>query len=287
MVPDEVPAYGREVAASLQDALGDRLHGVYFVGSIALGGYVPGQSDIDIVAVAAHAIPDEHKASLAEAVFETTRSCPPRGLEFTLYRREIAQSQPMAAGFELNVNGGPGMARDIHLDARTEPGFWYAIDRAVAHRCGLAIFGPPPAEVFAGVSRRDLLDAMIESMRWHRLHERATLYSVLNATRAWRFAVEDTLVSKLEGAAWARDRWPSAQVIGAAVDLRYGRPATLDEAEVDALLDHVESVLVDQRQPYPTVGRVPNEGRGRTAGVNRAASGAGRRAGAACLRRGR
>ena len=34
-------------------------------------------------------------------------------------------------------------------------------------------------------------------------------------------------------------------VIDAAVDLRHGRTATLDAAEVDALLHHVESTLVN------------------------------------------
>jgi hypothetical protein len=86
---------------------------------------------------------------------------------------------------------------------------------------------------------------MIESMRWRRDHEKATLYPVLNASRAWRFAAEDALGSKLEGAAWARERWSSPGVIDAAVDLRHGRTATLDAAEVDALLDHVESTLVN------------------------------------------
>ena len=245
MVPNEILTYGREVVASLEDVLRDGLHGAYFVGSVALGGYVPGQSDIDMVAVSEDAIADQLKPLLADAVFDTTRSCPARGLEFTLYRRSLAESSPVAADFEVNVNGGPRMDRDIHVDSRTEPRFWYVIDRAIAHRCGVAIVGPPPAEVFAAVSRQALLEAMIESMRWHREHEKATLYSVLNAARAWRFAAEDALVSKLEGAAWARERWSSVSVIDAAVDLRHGRPATLDAAEVEALLDHVESTLVN------------------------------------------
>ena len=137
------------------------------------------------------------------------------------------------------------MARAIHLESRAEPRFWYVLDRAIAHRCGVVSCGPPPAEVFAEVSRRLLLDVMIESMRWHREHEKATLYSVLNASRAWRFAAEDALGSKLDGAAWARERWSNPWVIDAAVDLRHGRTATLDAAEVDALLDHVESTLVN------------------------------------------
>ena len=247
MVPDEILTYSGEVVATLQEVLGDGLRGAYYVGSIALGGYVAGESDIDIVAVSEHGIPDQLKPSIAGAVFDTTRFCPARGLEFTMYRRAVAESSPVAADFEVNVNGGPRMARDIHLDARTEPRFWYVIDRAIAHRCGVAICGPPPVEVFADVSRRALLDVMIESMRWHREHEKATLYSVLNATRAWRFAAENALGSKLEGAAWARERWSSARVIDAAVDLRHGRPATLDAAEVDALLEHVESTLVHSK----------------------------------------
>jgi hypothetical protein len=37
-----VAIFGTRVAAALGDALGGDLVGVYFVGSIALGGYVPG-----------------------------------------------------------------------------------------------------------------------------------------------------------------------------------------------------------------------------------------------------
>lgn len=244
MVPDDVVAYGHEVDATLQQLLGEGFVGAYYVGSIALGGYVAGESDLDIAAVSAHAIPDDVKPSLADAVFGTTTSCPARGLEFTLYRRAVAASSPVGADFEVNVNGGPRMARAIHLESRAESPFWYVLDRAIAHRCGVVISGPVPAGVFADVSRRTLLDAMIASMRWHRQHEKATLYSVLNASRAWRFAVEDVLGSKLEGAAWARERWSSPSIIDAAVDLRHGRAATLDAVEVDRLLDHVERTLV-------------------------------------------
>ena len=247
MVPDEVASYGREVVASLRAVLGDALVGAYYVGSIALGGYVAGESDIDIIAVSERAIPDKTKPSMAGAVSDTTMFCPGRGLEFTLYRREVAESSPVGADFEVNVNGGPRMDRVIHLESRAEPRFWYVLDRAIAHRCGVAICGPPPAEAFGEVSRRLLLDVMIESIRWHREHEKATLYSVLNASRAWRFAADNVLGSKLEGAAWARERWSSPWVMDAAVDLRHGRPATLDTGEVETLLVHVEGALVNSK----------------------------------------
>ncbi|MDP9226335.1 MAG: DUF4111 domain-containing protein, partial [Actinomycetota bacterium] len=199
MLTPEVAAFGDQMAESLARTLGTDLVGVYFVGSVALGGYVPGESDIDIAAVSHAALTHSQRHSVASAVVEASAACPARGVEFTLYRREIAASHPGGADFEVNANGGPRMPTTVHMDATAEPGFWYVLDRAIAHRSGLAISGPPAREIFADVPRSTLLDAMYQSMTWHRVHEKATLYSVLNACRAWRFASVDVLGAKLEG----------------------------------------------------------------------------------------
>jgi hypothetical protein len=128
----------------------------------------------------------------------------------------------------------------IHLDAAAEPGFWYVLDRAIARQSGVTIRGPRPSEVFADVPRRVLLNAMHASMAWHRVHENATLYSVLNACRAWRFADENVLGSKLEGAAWMRERWEHPAMIDAAVAMRRGeKTSALDVSQVDELLSAV------------------------------------------------
>jgi len=232
----EITVFGGQVASVLARIVGDELVGIYFVGSVALGGYVPGESDVDIAAVSESALGEAQKHDVAAAIVEVSEVCPARGVEFTLYRREVAGSRPQGAGFEVNANGGPRMATAVHLDATADQGFWYVLDRAIAHRSGLVITGPPPRTVFVDVPRRSLLEAMYASMAWHRVHEKATLYSVLNACRAWRFAEEDVLGSKLEGASWARARWPDTEVIDAAVALRRGEGAALDQAAVDALL---------------------------------------------------
>ncbi|HET8777916.1 MAG TPA: hypothetical protein VFN76_09665, partial [Candidatus Limnocylindria bacterium] len=178
-IREDVARFGRGIAGHLQARLGSDFVGAYFVGSIALGGYVPGESDIDIIAVSEQSIGSHLRRSLAAEMLELTTTCPGRGMEFTLYSRRVAASSPIGADFEVNVNGGPRMTPDIHLDADQEPGFWYVIDRAIAHRCGVAIIGPAPNEIFADAPRRTLLDAMLQSIRWHRQHEGASLYSVL------------------------------------------------------------------------------------------------------------
>ncbi len=232
----EIAVFGDQVTRVLASILGDDLVGVYFVGSVALGGYVPSESDVDIAAVSGCALSEAQKHSVASAIVEVSGVCPARGVEFTLYRRDVAGSLPEGAGFEVNANGGQRMPTAVHLDAAAEQGFWYVLDRAIAHRSGVVISGPPPRSVFVDVPRRTLLEAMFESVVWHRAHEKATLYSVLNACRAWRFAEEDVLGSKLEGATWARARWPDTGVIDAAVAIRRGEYAALDQAAVDALL---------------------------------------------------
>jgi hypothetical protein len=77
-----------------------------------------------------------------------------------MYRREVAASPPVRADFELSVNGGPRMARTVRFDPQGQPGFWYVIDRAIAHRFGIQIVGPTPAEVLVDISRQTLLAAM-------------------------------------------------------------------------------------------------------------------------------
>jgi hypothetical protein len=241
--PEDAAAFGQDVAAILESTLQSELVGACFVGSVALGGYVTGESDIDIAAVCRGRLDQPTKKRLADRLLAVTMNCPARGLEFTLYRSEVASSPPSGADFEVNVNGGPRMARHVRLSSEDEPRFWYILDRAIAHRHGIGISGPHPGQVFSDAPRQLLLEVMGDSMRWHREHEKATLYSVLNGSRAWRFAVEDILGSKLEGARWARSRWRTPALIDAAVDLRHGRRARLHSGEVDLFLAHVEGVI--------------------------------------------
>lgn len=251
----DVASYGDRVATSLRRLLGSELVGTYFVGSVVLGGYVAGESDIDIVAICESPLPQKLMRPVADALLDPALGCPARGLEFTLYRRKTAATPTHGAAFEVNVNGGPRMPRSVHLDPSSEPWFWYVLDRAIAHRHGIAITGPPAADLFADVPRPTLLEAMTDSMAWHRTYEKATLYSVLNGCRTWRYAAQDVLGSKLDGAAWARQRWRNPALIDAAVALRHGRPAALNANQVDEFLSFVQAeIRRKQRESEPRTG---------------------------------
>ncbi|WP_428847170.1 aminoglycoside adenylyltransferase domain-containing protein [Nocardia arthritidis] len=61
--------------------------------------------------------------------------------------------------------------------------------------------------MFAPVATELVLAQLVRELRWAAEHA-AGEYAVLNACRAWRFAVDSTLVSKIDGGRWAMDRVP-------------------------------------------------------------------------------
>ena len=80
MVRGDVAAFGRELAWRFAEALDGGLIGAYFVGSVALGGYVAGESDVDIVSVSEHQLPVGVKPRIADAGFRrAARSGPAAG----------------------------------------------------------------------------------------------------------------------------------------------------------------------------------------------------------------
>jgi predicted nucleotidyltransferase len=52
----------------LREILREDLRGAYLSGSIALGGYVPSQGDIDLFAVCQHSLKVEEKHTVVQAI---------------------------------------------------------------------------------------------------------------------------------------------------------------------------------------------------------------------------
>ena len=152
------------------DVLGADLVGCYAAGSLALGGYQPGRSDIDVAVVCAGALTDGHKRTLV-ARWEAL-PCPARGVELVVYGRAVAASGTADPGFEVELNAGTGLPRRVTWSAALRPAadglFWYGLDRSILHQSGLALWGPPAAEVFADLGDADLRRLLVESVHWWR-----------------------------------------------------------------------------------------------------------------------
>ena len=245
MTRDTIAAYDAELVERLRGVLADELLAVYVTGSCTLGDYVHGRSDLDRIVVVRGPQPRERKEELVDRLRHESLPCPARGLELVVYSRSAVAVPGTGGAFELNLNTGPGMALHLAFGPADEPAHWFVVDRAIARDHARSLAGPPPGETFAAIPRRDLLAALAAALRWHdENREVAGENTVLNACRAWRYAVEGTWSSKGEAARWARPRLADPSVVDAALARRVGAPGdAVDRTAVAALVDRVRSSL--------------------------------------------
>jgi RimJ/RimL family protein N-acetyltransferase len=248
MGPDElVEDCGRAAAGLLGRLLGDDLVGAYLVGSGALGGVAPGQSDVDVVAVCAAAPPAERTRAVVAGQGELAMTWPLRGLELVLYTRAAVAAPARSPRFALNLNVGPRMPYRVSLDPADEPAHWFLLDLAILRDHGRTLSGPPPRDLVGPIPRSWLLEAVRDSLAWHDAHEGALQQTVLNASRGWRFASEGVWSSKDDAGAWALARTDDPATVETALALRYGdRSRPLDPARVRAFQDQVRARVEEE-----------------------------------------
>jgi len=194
-VPPELSRYVSSVVEVLREVT--ELEAAYVIGSAAVGAYEPGRSDLDLYAVVAGSLSEDHAQLLRERIEGLDR--PARALELVVYSRE--QAAAPEPRFELNLNVGEEEA----AGAEASP-HWFVLDRAIAERHAVALEGPPWSEVFAPVAREDVLDAIAQSLAWQEEFDPVGRSSVLNTCRAWVWLETGEWVTKHEAAAWLRRR---------------------------------------------------------------------------------
>ena len=236
-------AYMRVLAAVAARHLGDALAGVYAGGSWAVGGYLPRRSDLDVAIVVNRHLTPREAESLAARLSHREVPCPARVLELVVYTREQAASPDPDAGFELNLNTGEDFPELVETVPGVTGRHWFAIDRDILARHGLAVAGPPAAELFAGPDPDALPGLLADSVGWHRWYGERPDDAVLNACRALMRVRSGAWHSKDEAGVLAADLGlaPSA-VVAEALDARAGGPQP-SPAGVDPFLDAAERQL--------------------------------------------
>ncbi|MEU7612911.1 nucleotidyltransferase domain-containing protein [Micromonospora sp. NPDC049204] len=162
--------YLDDLVAAARDVLGADLVGAYAAGSVGLGAYQAGRSDVDVALVSAGPLSDGTKRTLVARLRHEALPCPARGLELVAYRRAVAASGTPEPGFEVELNTGPGMPFRCTLDPADRPAgdgrFWYGLDRSILHQSGLPLLGPPARQVFADLAPADLRRLLVDALTW-------------------------------------------------------------------------------------------------------------------------
>lgn len=174
--------------------------GVYLHGSAALGGWLPGQSDVDLLVVVEAEPPADRLEAFAKAVCDA----PGSPVELSVVTAGLVRSPEPPWPFLLHVNRSPDAVRVVFgAEHRGDPDL--LMHCAVTRAAGVALCGPPAAEVFGDAPRDVVRRYLIEELEWG-LREASEHYVVLNACRALAYDQEGWFLSKQDGATWARYR---------------------------------------------------------------------------------
>ncbi|WP_432012102.1 aminoglycoside adenylyltransferase domain-containing protein [Streptomyces cucumeris] len=166
-LPTELHSYLQELLRRTRAVCGDHLVGVLAVGSLALGDYRHGRSDIDLTVVVEPSLPGSAPHDLAGTLAHPALPCPAAGLELVVYGADFARRPSGEAGYLLDLNTGPSLPDRADTDPARSPAFWYVIDRSIAHHTGLPLLGGPARDLVAAPDRRDVLAAVRASVVEH------------------------------------------------------------------------------------------------------------------------
>ena len=170
-------AYRRQVV----EAIGEEVEVLetFVLGSGLVGGYRPGQSDLDLVAVIDRPLRGESRRRAIERIAEL--ELPGRRLELVLY---VRGHQP--PDFDLNLE----VDADGVREAPDEAPHWFVIDAAIAQQRS-----PGWRDYFEPISEERTRWAVEESLAWSAEHPQYE-FSRLNAARARHYLEHGEWISK-------------------------------------------------------------------------------------------
>jgi len=192
----------RETFSNVHAILQDNLVGVYLYGSLAMGCFHPGSSDIDVILAVKERLPKEQRKEILEYL---KRVCSRDiRIELSIIRADVIQSPQYPMMVDLHYEYWDNVfenERDNEILSNLY----------TTRKRGFCIWGKPINKVFSKIPAEYHLRSVIEDIEHTRkyLHEKpervgynVQVYWVLGACRILAFIREEKVLSKLEGGQW-------------------------------------------------------------------------------------
>jgi predicted nucleotidyltransferase len=237
-------ALAEALAAGCARLLGDLVVAVIVHGSLTLGDYTPGRSDIDILVVVERTLSDGEIAALQEMVARLQANAP-GGIDFRVVTREVAASPMRAPPMELYV--GLRACGTAEIETRVAGERDLIAELSMVRVGGRSLIGAEPRLIVGAIPHEWVVAYGDQHLaRWQRLiddAENAELM-VLTTCRIWRFATEGAHCSKADAGRWALARHPSLRAVKAALRQRAGElDVRVEPADIAHLLSLVRTEI--------------------------------------------
>jgi Domain of unknown function (DUF4111) len=208
--PPDIRRQVNNLVDAFQKILPTNLTGIYLHGSLAMGCFNPRHSDLDLLAVAKHALSVHAKRRLISLLLELSGR--PAPIEISVLSRRDLSPWRHPTPFDLHFSEqwrdryqGDLTSEDWRLWNKTGGADAdLAAHITILRERGIVLFGSPIDETFPAVPREDYLASILADYRdaGEKILTNPT-YAVLTMARVYRFLADGTIVSKDEAGEWA------------------------------------------------------------------------------------
>jgi predicted nucleotidyltransferase len=221
-----IPALIEELVFDIRAALGEDLVGIYLYGSYVSGGFDPGVSDLDLVAVTSR------EAEVVDLVGlgRMHRAFASRHPEWDDRIETVYVGVDTLRSFRTSRDRLAVISPGEPFHLRNERPVEWVQNWYLVRESGVVLFGPPAASLIPPVAWSEFVDASrryaaeIAAQRLEDFSQGYLAYSVLTVCRARQTVEIGGYGSKQEAAAWAKERDPEwAGLIEAALRCRLSR----------------------------------------------------------------
>jgi predicted nucleotidyltransferase len=249
--------FAEALARSCAATLGETVAGVVLHGSLTLGDYLPGRSDVDLLVVVDDPLTDAQLDALT-GVAAALRAQAPGRVDLRVVTRQVAGTPTPVPPMEAYIEIAPGSGSELYVERRHPGERDLVVEFSMCRAHGRSLVGAAPAELIGEVPAGWVVavgDAQLAD--WQAIGDdpKQAELTVLTSCRIWRFAEEGRFSSKPAAGAWALGRDPTLQVVRDALKQRQGDPASrIDPGQVAQLLTLVRARLAEKR-PGPGYSR--------------------------------
>jgi hypothetical protein len=247
---EEALRFAEALTRSCAEALGETVAGVILHGSLTLGDYLPGRSDVDLLVVVHDPLTDAQFDALTDAV-TAHRSLAPGRVDLRVVNSQVAAAPTPAPPMDAYIEITPGSGSELYVERRHAGERDLVVEFSMCRAHGRSLVGATPDKLIGKVPNEWVLavgDAQLAD--WQAIGDdpKHAELTVLTTCRIWRFAEEGRYSSKPQAGAWALARDPTLQVIRDALKQRREDPATrIDPGQVAQLLAIVRAQLAEAR----------------------------------------
>lgn len=200
---------------TVRRSIGHNLMGLYLHGSLALGCFNPGLSDIDVLGVTKHGLAVRSRRDLAKMLLRTSGAPAPIEISFLRWKDlhpwqfptpyDFHYSEDWRGKFEKRLRGGdwPRPPVDLPTDADI------AAHIVVVRNRGVRLWGRTIEQVLPEIPEKDYLASICADFSWAKQHiGEDPCYCVLNSCRVLGYVIEHRVMSKEEAGLWAAGHFP-------------------------------------------------------------------------------